>query len=68
MGVDPEVVQLIAAQIADVVKYQLDLGSMSNQASSIVARFKDRGITSVIAACDRVMLALQGVSSFGVRR
>ncbi len=40
------------------LKYKLDLGTMVNQASGIVAQLKDKGITSVICACDPVMLAL----------
>lgn len=44
--------------IALNLKYKLDLNSMPNQASNIVAQMKDAGITSVICACDPVMLAL----------
>ena len=40
------------------MKYKLDLGTMVNQASGIIAQLKDAGITSVICACDPVMLAL----------
>jgi hypothetical protein len=40
------------------MKYKLDISSMPNQASNIVAQLKDRGVTSVICACDPVMLAL----------
>jgi hypothetical protein len=40
------------------LKYRLDLGTMVNQASAIIAQLKDAGITSVICACDPVMLAL----------
>ena len=40
------------------LKYKLDLGTMVNQASGIVAQLKDAGVTSVICACDPVMLAL----------
>lgn len=40
------------------LKYKLDIASMPNQASNIVAQLKDRGITTVICACDPVMLAL----------
>jgi hypothetical protein len=40
------------------MKYKLDISSMPNQASNIIAQLKDRGVTSVICACDPVMLAL----------
>ena len=40
------------------MKYKLDIASMPNQASNIIAQLKDRGITTVICACDPVMLAL----------
>jgi hypothetical protein len=40
------------------VKYKLDISSMPNQASNIVAQLKDKGITTVMCACDPVMLAL----------
>ena len=58
----------VQAYIAEVEKagfeislnltYKLDLNSMPNQASNIVAQLKDAGITSVLAACDPVMLAI----------
>ena len=44
--------------IALNVKYKLDLNSMPNQASNIIAQLKDAGITSVICGCDPVMLAI----------
>jgi hypothetical protein len=44
--------------IAINMKYKLDISSMPNQASNIVAQMKDRGVTSLICACDPVMLAL----------
>ena len=52
--------QLAAANIHPVLnlKYKLDLSTMVNQASGIVAQLKDKGVTSVICACDPVMLAL----------
>jgi hypothetical protein len=40
------------------IKYQLDLGTMPNQASSVIAQLKDRGVTSVIAGTDPIMLAI----------
>ena len=40
------------------MKYKLDSRSMPNQASNIIAQLKDAGITSVLCACDPVMLAL----------
>src|SRR5690606_8389320 len=44
--------------LATYLKYKLDLNSMPNQASNLVAQLKDAGVTSVICACDPVMLAL----------
>jgi hypothetical protein len=40
------------------LKYKLDLSSMPNQASNIIAQLKNAGVTTVLAACDPVMLAL----------
>jgi hypothetical protein len=40
------------------LKYKLDISSMPNQASNIIAQLKDAGVTSVLCACDPVMLAL----------
>jgi hypothetical protein len=40
------------------VKYKLDISSMPNQASGIIAQLKDAGVTSVLCGCDPVMLAL----------
>jgi hypothetical protein len=36
------------------IKYKLDLGSMSNQATNVIAKLKSAGITSVICGCDPV--------------
>ena len=44
--------------IAVNMKYKLDISSMPNQASNIVAQLKDAGVTTVLCACDPVMLAL----------
>jgi hypothetical protein len=40
------------------LRYKLDISSMPNQASNMVAQLKDKGVTTVICACDPVMLAL----------
>ncbi|MGH9275430.1 MAG: hypothetical protein ACRDZU_12355, partial [Acidimicrobiales bacterium] len=40
------------------MKYKLDIASMPNQASNIIAQLKDRGITTILCGCDPVMLAL----------
>lgn len=40
------------------LRYKVDINSMPNQASNIVAQLKDAGVTSVVCACDPVMLAL----------
>jgi hypothetical protein len=36
------------------IKYKLDLGSMSNQATNVIAKLKSAGVTSVICGCDPV--------------
>lgn len=48
----------IGINIEKNMRYKLDLNSMPNQASNIIAQLKDAGITTVICACDPVMLAL----------
>jgi hypothetical protein len=40
------------------MKYKLDIASMPNQASNIIAQLKDNEVTSVLCGCDPVMLAL----------
>ncbi|HET7654457.1 MAG TPA: hypothetical protein VFK42_15575 [Acidimicrobiales bacterium] len=40
------------------LKYKLDINSMPNQASNIIAQLKDAGVTTVLCGCDPVMLAL----------
>ena len=40
------------------LRYKLDISSMPNQASNIVAQLKDGGVTTLVCACDPVMLAL----------
>ena len=37
------------------VKYQLDLGTMSNQAANIVPKLKSEGVTTVLCGCDPIM-------------
>ncbi len=54
-------IQLVEEAGIDIAinnKYKLDISSMPNQASNIVAQLKDAGVTTVICACDPVMLAL----------
>ena len=43
---------------ATSLRYKLDISSMPNQASNIVAQLKDAGVTTLVCACDPVMLAL----------
>ena len=45
-------------QVALNMKYKLDIASMPNQASNIIAQLKDAGVTSILCGCDPVMLAL----------
>jgi hypothetical protein len=40
------------------LKYKLDISSMPNQASNIIAQLKNAGVTTVLCGCDPVMLAL----------
>jgi hypothetical protein len=40
------------------MKYKLDIDSMPNAASNIIAQLKDAGVTSILCGCDPVMLAL----------
>jgi hypothetical protein len=44
--------------IALNMKYKLDINSMPNQASNIIAQLKNAGVTSILCGCDPVMLAL----------
>jgi hypothetical protein len=37
------------------IKYQLDLGTMSNQASNIVAQLQSQGVTTILCGCDPVL-------------
>jgi len=39
---------------AERIKYKLDLGSMSNQATNVIAKLKSAGITTVTCGCDPV--------------
>jgi hypothetical protein len=50
--------QMQGANIAVGLSYRLDINSMPNQASNIIAQLKDAGVTTVICFCDPVMLAL----------
>lgn len=36
------------------VNYKLDINSMSNQAASVVAKFKDEGATTILCGCDPI--------------
>ena len=53
-----ELVEQAGFEIDINLKYKLDISSMPNQASNIIAQLKDTGVTTVICACDPVMLAL----------
>lgn len=50
--------QLDGFNVAVGAAYRLDINSMPNQASNIIAQLKDAGVTTVVCACDPVMLAL----------
>jgi hypothetical protein len=59
-SVDSYASKLGAAGIVPKInlKYKLDISSMPNQASNIIAQLKDAGVTTVLCGCDPVMLAL----------
>ncbi|MEX0873653.1 MAG: hypothetical protein WD646_11310 [Actinomycetota bacterium] len=40
------------------LKYKIDVNSMPNQASNIIAQLKDRAITSILCGCDPIMLSV----------
>jgi hypothetical protein len=37
------------------IKYQLDLGTMSNQASNMVAQLQSQGVTTILCGCDPIL-------------
>ena len=37
------------------VKYQLDLGTMSNQSANIIPKMKEAGVTTILCGCDPIM-------------
>ena len=37
------------------IEYQLDLGTMSNQAANIVPKLKSQGVTTILCGCDPIM-------------
>ena len=37
------------------IKYQLDLGTMSNQAANIIPKLKSQGVTTILCGCDPIM-------------
>ena len=46
------------------LKYQLDLGTMSNQASNIIPQLKKAGVTTVFCGCDPIIpVFLSGVAN-----
>ena len=42
-------------EVDERVTYRLDIDSMSNQASSIIAKLKSEGITTILCGCDPIM-------------
>ncbi len=40
--------------VAQNIQYQLDLGTMSNQANNLVPKLKSEGITTILCGCDPV--------------
>jgi hypothetical protein len=47
--------QYKGCQLAPPVAYQLDLGTMSNQAQNIIPRMKNAGVTTILCGCDPIM-------------
>jgi hypothetical protein len=41
-------------KVADNIQYQLDLGTMSNQANNLIPKLKSEGITTILCGCDPV--------------
>jgi hypothetical protein len=41
-------------KVAENIQYQLDLGTMSNQANNLVPKLKSQGITTILCGCDPV--------------
>lgn len=37
------------------VSYELDLGTMSNQATNLIAQMKDAGVTTILCGCDPII-------------
>jgi hypothetical protein len=37
------------------IEYQLDLGTMSNQAANIIPKLKSQGVTTILCGCDPIM-------------
>ena len=40
--------------VTDNIQYQLDLGTMSNQANNLIPKLKSEGITTILCGCDPV--------------
>ena len=53
-----EILGTVGIDVSLNMKYKLDISSMPNQASNIIAQLKDAQITTVLCGCDPVMLAL----------
>ena len=41
-------------KVTDNIEYQLDLGTMSNQANNLIPKLKSEGITTILCGCDPV--------------
>jgi hypothetical protein len=48
-------VESAGIKVADNIEYQLDLGTMSNQAANLIPKLKSEGITTILCGCDPVM-------------
>lgn len=48
------VIEKGGVKVADNIQYQLDLGTMSNQANNLIPKLKSEGITTILCGCDPV--------------
>ena len=47
-------VEKAGLKVTENIQYQLDLGTMSNQANNLIPRLKSLGITTILCGCDPV--------------
>ncbi|HUR77126.1 MAG TPA: ABC transporter substrate-binding protein [Acidimicrobiales bacterium] len=47
-------IEKAGVKVVTNIEYQLDLGTMSNQANNLVPKLKDQGVTTILCGCDPV--------------